>query len=105
MRAARAPRAATSGAATCRKPGAARPLADAQKPARHARCSAGLRHAFLAAAQLFELGRLSAGRAAVLAGMSRPDFTSALDRVGVAAINVRDEDVEAEVQAARELAG
>jgi len=28
-----------------------------------------------------------------------------LDRIGVPAINLRDEEVEAEVQAARELAG
>lgn len=61
--------------------------------------------AFLAAAKLFELGRLSAGRAAALAGMSRLAFLSALDRVGVAAINLRDEEIEAEIEAARELAG
>jgi predicted HTH domain antitoxin len=61
--------------------------------------------AFLAAAKLYELGRLSSGKAAGLAGMPRVAFLHALARVGVPAINLRDEEVEAEIQAARELAG
>ena len=60
--------------------------------------------AFLAAAKLFELGRLSAGAAARLADMPRLTFLHALGRIGVAAVNLRDEEVDAEVQAARELA-
>lgn len=59
---------------------------------------------FLAAAKLYELGRLSSGKAARLAGMARVEFLRALARVGVPAINLRDEEVEAEVRAARELA-
>lgn len=59
----------------------------------------------LAAAKLYELGRLSAGRAARLAGMDRIAFLYELERLGVPAINLREEEVEAEVQAARELAG
>lgn len=59
---------------------------------------------FLAAAKLFELGRLSSGKAACLAEMSRVAFLHELDRIGVPAINLRDEEIEAEVRAARELA-
>lgn len=58
----------------------------------------------LAAAKLFELGRLSAGKAAELAGLSRLDFLTRLNGLGVPAINLRDEEVEAEIAAARELA-
>jgi predicted HTH domain antitoxin len=60
---------------------------------------------FLAAAKLFELGRLSSGKAARLAEMSRASFLHELDRIGVSAINLRDEEIDAEIQAARELAG
>lgn len=60
---------------------------------------------FLAAAKLFELGRLSSGKAARLAEMSRVSFLHELDRIGVPAINLREEEIEAEIQAARELAG
>lgn len=60
---------------------------------------------FLAAAKLYELGRLTAGKAARLAGMSRVQFLYELQRIGVPAINLRDEEIEAEIQAARELAG
>lgn len=60
---------------------------------------------FLAAAKLFELGRLSSGKAARLAGMGRVRFLHELARIGVPAINLRDEELEAEFQAARDLAG
>ncbi len=60
---------------------------------------------FLAAAKLFELGRLSSGKAARLAEMSRVSFLHQLERIGVPAINLRDEEIDAEIQAARELAG
>ncbi|MCB0195453.1 MAG: UPF0175 family protein [Anaerolineae bacterium] len=60
---------------------------------------------FMAAAKLFELGRLSAGRAARLAGMTRLDFIQRLGQIGVPAINLRDEEIEAEVQAGQDLAG
>jgi predicted HTH domain antitoxin len=59
---------------------------------------------FLAAVKLYELGRLSSGKAAELAGMTRVDFLDSLARVGVPAINLRDEEVEQEIRAARELA-
>jgi len=58
---------------------------------------------FLAAAKLFELGRLTAGTAARLAEMDRLTFLYELGRVGVPAINLRDEEVEAEIQAAQDL--
>jgi predicted HTH domain antitoxin len=60
---------------------------------------------FLAAAKLFELGRLSSGKAARLAGMERVTFLHELARIGVSAINLREEEVEAEIEAARDLAG
>ena len=60
---------------------------------------------FLAAAKLFELGRLSSGRAAQLADLDRLTFLGRLASVGVAAINLREEEVAAEVEAARDLAG
>jgi predicted HTH domain antitoxin len=60
---------------------------------------------FLAAAKLFELGRLSSGKAARLVGMDRVAFLYELDRIGVPAINLRDEEIEAEIQAAKELGG
>jgi predicted HTH domain antitoxin len=60
---------------------------------------------FLAAAKLFELGRLSSGKAARLAEMSRVSFLHELDRIGVPAISLREEEIETEVRAARELAG
>ena len=59
---------------------------------------------FLAAVKLYELGRLSSGKAAELAGMTRVDFLESLARVGVPAINLRDEEVEQEIRAARDLA-
>jgi len=37
--------------------------------------------------------------------MSRLSFLHELDRIGVPAINLRDEEIEAEIKAARELAG
>ena len=60
---------------------------------------------FMAAAKLYELGRLTSGQAARLAGVDRVSFLSRLSQVGVAAINLRDEEIDAEIEAARELAG
>ncbi len=60
---------------------------------------------FMAAAKLYELGRLSSGQAARLAGMGRPGFLARLSQIGVPAINIRDEEIDAEIAAARELAG
>ncbi len=60
---------------------------------------------FMAAAKLYELGRLSSGQASRLAGMDRVGFLARLSQIGVPAINLRDEEIDAEVAAARELAG
>ncbi len=58
---------------------------------------------FLAAAKLYELGRLSAGKAATLAGMERLVFVERLSSVRVPAINLRDEETDAEIDAAQDL--
>ena len=60
---------------------------------------------FMAAAKLYELGRLSSGQAASLAGLDRVGFLARLGQIGVPAINLRDEEIDAEIAAARELAG
>ena len=59
---------------------------------------------FLAAAKLYELGRLTAGKSAQLANMTRLDFIYKLGEIGVAVINLRDEEIEAEIKFAQELA-
>lgn len=59
---------------------------------------------FLAAAKLFELGRLSLGKAAQLAGMERVEFLYSLAQIGVPAINLRDEEIDAEIRAAKDIA-
>jgi predicted HTH domain antitoxin len=59
----------------------------------------------LLAAKLYELGKVSGGVAAQLAGMDRLTFLTILSRYGVAAINLKDEEVAYEIEAARRLAG
>ena len=54
--------------------------------------------AFLLAAKLYELGRLSSGQAAKLCGKGRVDFLLSLPRVGVSISNLRPEDADAEVR-------
>ncbi|HEY0710775.1 MAG TPA: UPF0175 family protein [Polyangia bacterium] len=51
---------------------------------------------FLLAAKLFELGRLSSGKAAELCGLARVDFLLALPRIGVSLSNLRPEDADDE---------
>jgi predicted HTH domain antitoxin len=58
---------------------------------------------FMAAAKLYELGRVSSGQAARLAGLGRVEFLYRLAQIDVPAINLQDEEIEAEIQAAREL--
>jgi len=57
------------------------PQADFEKEAR-----------LLLAAKLFELGRLSSGKAAELCGMGRVEFLLSLQRVGISMSNLRPED-------------
>lgn len=52
---------------------------------------------FLLAAKMFELGKLSSGRAADLCGMNRADFLIALGSVGVSMIHVDESDLCAEL--------
>jgi predicted HTH domain antitoxin len=53
---------------------------------------------FLLAAKLYELGRLSSGQAAKLAGRSRVQFILELSRIGIPASNLRPEDASAEIE-------
>jgi predicted HTH domain antitoxin len=59
----------------------------------------------LLAAKLYETGKVSAGIAAQIANTDRLAFLAQLARYGVAAINIRDEEIEHEIEAARKLAG
>ena len=47
-----------------------------------------------AAAKLYEIGRLSSGRAAVLAGIPRVTFLRRLSEFGVAAIDLSADELE-----------
>lgn len=51
----------------------------------------------LAAMKLFELGRLSSGRAAQLAGLSRVEFLMALRRYGVSPFQLTAEELRQDV--------
>jgi len=57
------------------------------------------------AAKLFEMGRVSAGMAARIAGVDKVTFLHLLHKYGVPAINLKGEEVEREIEAARELGG
>lgn len=59
----------------------------------------------LLAAKLYELGRVTAGIAAQIAGVDRLVFLSSLSNYGVPVINIKDEEVELEIESARRLAG
>ncbi len=52
---------------------------------------------FLLAAKLYELGRLSSGEAARLAGKERVAFLFALAQIGVPMSNLGTEDADAEI--------
>lgn len=54
--------------------------------------------AFLLAAKLYELGRLTSGQAAKLCAKGRVDFLLSLPRVGVSISNLRPKDADAEVR-------
>ena len=59
----------------------------------------------LLGAKLYELGRVSLGIGAEIAGTDRLTFLGLLGRCGVPAINLKDEEVQHEIEAARRLAG
>ena len=52
---------------------------------------------FLLAVKLFELRRLSVGKAAQLCGMGKLDFMDELGRMGIAVINLDDEQIRDEL--------
>jgi predicted HTH domain antitoxin len=51
----------------------------------------------LLAAKMFELGRLSSGRAAELCGMSRVEFLFAVGRLGVAIVQADEDELAREL--------
>ena len=52
---------------------------------------------FLLAAKLYELGKISSGQAARLAGKSRVEFLFSLSRLSVSMSNLREDDLETEL--------
>lgn len=56
---------------------------------------------FLLAAKLFDLGRLSSGKAAELCGLPRAVFLLSLERVGISPVQLRTEDLDDEVRFAQ----
>lgn len=56
---------------------------------------------FLVAAKLYELGRISSGRAAELAGMDRVAFLNHLGRHRISVFNYPLEELEREIREAR----
>lgn len=58
---------------------------------------------FLAAAKLYEMGKLSSGKASDMAGIGRLDFLKKLGTYGFNAINLSDEQIGAELKAVSSL--
>jgi predicted HTH domain antitoxin len=58
----------------------------------------------MAALKMFELGKLSSGKAAELAGLSRVEFLEMCGRYRVSIFNYPPEELEAELQADLEAA-
>jgi predicted HTH domain antitoxin len=56
---------------------------------------------FLVAAKLYELGRLTSGRAADLAGVPRVEFLAMLGRYHIAVFNCGLDELEQEIQDAQ----
>lgn len=59
---------------------------------------------FLVAAKLHEMGRISSGRAAELAGIGRVEFLSRLGRYRIPVLNYPLEELDREIKQARERA-
>lgn len=60
---------------------------------------------FLVAAKLYEMGRISSGRAAELAGIDRVGFLNNLGRYRIPVFNYSLEELESEIREARTRAG
>jgi predicted HTH domain antitoxin len=58
---------------------------------------------FLAAAKLYELGKISSGKAAKMAGLDRVSFLKKLGHYKMPAINIQTEEIEKEAEAVRSL--
>lgn len=58
---------------------------------------------FLAAAKLYELGKISSGKAAKMAGVDRISFLERLGHYNIPAINIQAEEIEKEIEAVRSL--
>ena len=56
---------------------------------------------FQLAVRLFEVGQLSLGKAAELAGWNRVQFADELGRMKVPVVNLDDEEIQAELRACR----
>ena len=58
---------------------------------------------FLAAAKLYELGKISSGKAAKMAGLDRVSFLRRLGHYKISAINIQAEEIGKEVEAVKSL--
>lgn len=58
---------------------------------------------FLTAAKLYELGKISSGKAAKMAGMDRVSFLEKLAPYKMAAINIQAEEIDKEIEAFKSL--
>lgn len=58
----------------------------------------------LAAMKLYELGHVSSGLAAELAGLARVEFLAKLEEYGVSPFQLSPQDLERDLQAARSMA-
>jgi predicted HTH domain antitoxin len=58
---------------------------------------------FLAAAKFYELGKISSGKAAKMAGLNRISFIEKLGHYKIPAINLQAEEIEKEIEAVRSL--
>jgi predicted HTH domain antitoxin len=59
---------------------------------------------FIVAAKLYEMGKLSSGKASQMAKLPRVEFLHKLGEYGFSAINLDDEQINAELAAAEEIA-
>lgn len=59
---------------------------------------------FLVAAKIYEMGHISSGRAAELAGMNRVEFLEELGQYRISVFNYSPEELEQEIQEARKRA-
>lgn len=58
---------------------------------------------FLTAAKLYELGKISSGKAAKMAGMDKVSFLEKLAPYKMAAINIQAEEIDKEIEAFKSL--